>query len=358
MGIVYTCQRQGTQPGQGHGQGQRRCNFFLWASDAGIREKMVVLSNSRSETSSSFSSSSFDSVSSFPGRMLTGSMTTPTKCAGNANGNASGLLTPQTERKIRDCHRPVGSLSATSTPAKGAKARMMEEDVDGHDDHDENDDGDGIEGKTMSFLDRLRGVTGLGQDSPRKTPRTTTVSSPEKRKRVSDMDIQDEDDSDSLHTQQTQPLQRDPFLSSPPPSQTLSHSYSSSSSPWTRHPSYPSLPPSSAEICQSPIPTKYPRTSILSTTTDLFNNSPSQQQQQQQQQTSNLAGEAISLLEGQGVVIPRSTQEELVALLGRHENRVKGVVRGRDITRAALKRKEEEVERLERRVGELEDMLA
>lgn len=319
---------------------------------------MVVLSNSRSETS--FSSSLFDSNSSFSGRMSTESVTTPTKRAGNANGNASGLLTPQTERKIRDYYRPVGSLSATATPAKSAKARMMEEGVDGHD-GDDGGDGDGVgERKAMSFWDRLRGVTELGQDSPRETPRTTTVSSPGKRKRMSDMDIQYEDDGDGLQTQQTQPTQRDPFLSSPPRSQTLSLSNShssSSSSPWTRVPSYPSLPFSSAEICQSPTPTKYPRTSILSTT-DLFINTNPSQQQQQQQQTSNLAGEAISLLEGQGVVIPRSTQEELVALLDGHENWGRGVVRGRDITRAALKRKEEEVERLRGRIGELEDMLA
>ena len=67
-----------------------------------------------------------------------------------------------------------------------------------------------------------------------------------------------------------------------------------------------------------------------------------------------MAHQAITLLENKGVVIARSTQEELAALLNRHEMKMQGVIRGRDVTRMALRKREEEVEWLRERIDGLE----
>ena len=71
-------------------------------------------------------------------------------------------------------------------------------------------------------------------------------------------------------------------------------------------------------------------------------------------QPANLAHQAITLLENKGVVIARSTQEELAAVLNRHEMKMQGVIKGRDVTRMALKKREEEVQLLRERVDALE----
>jgi len=54
------------------------------------------------------------------------------------------------------------------------------------------------------------------------------------------------------------------------------------------------------------------------------------------------------------VIIPRSTREDLVALLNKFDLRMKGISRGRDISREVLKKKDEEIIRLNERVKSLE----
>lgn len=270
-----------------------------------------------------------------------------------------GLLTPQTEGRIYSDYghgyRVPGSypgsfevspgqrMSASTSASAKAKAQMMEEDEI---------DNPGIR-RVSSFTDRLRRASGGGheqqrqrqekldsffskQDSPRKTPRTANVTSPGKRKRGSD--IEDDDDDEALQTQrameQTTPTRKrlsDPLFSFSSPLQSLPQSQS-------------------FDICQTPTPTKY--TNPLTTTTSMIQSSPSNSQPGATATT--LAHQAITLLENKGVVIARSTQEELAALLNRHEMKMQGVIRGRDVSRMALKKREEEVEWLRERVDGLE----
>ena len=262
-------------------------------------------------------------------------------------GGGGGLLTPQTEegRRYSDhgySYRVPGSypgsfevsperrMSASTSANAKAKARMMEEDEI---------DNPGIR-RVSSFTDRLRRESGQRrrqeslesffsqQDSPRKTPRTKNVTSPGKRKRGSGVEDYDDEVLQTQQIQQETPERKrlsDPFFSFSSPLQSLPQSQS-------------------FDTCQTPTPTKY--TNPL--TTSMSTNSPSHSQ------PASLAHQAITLLENKGVVIARSTQEELAAVLNRHEMKMQGVIKGRDVTRMALKKREEEVELLRERVDALE----
>lgn len=354
--IVYTCQRRP--------QSNQNCGFFLWSSDAEIREKCVLFGGPTGEGEPSTPSSRVR-------------WTEP----GMQGGGGGGLLTPQTEgRRHSDYGYGYGSgyghgyrvpgsypgsfeaspgrrmsmsasVSASASASAKAKSRMMEEDEI---------DNPGIR-RVSSFTDRLRRASGQGQggqerqrqrqeklesffskqDSPRKTPRTAKVTSPGKRKRGSDIEDDDEDGVGEVFQtqrgmeQQTTPTRKrlsDPFFSFSSPLQSLPQSQS-------------------FDICQTPTPTKYTNPLTTSTTTSMIQSSPSQSQPAG---GANLAHEAITLLENKGVVIARSTQDELAALLNRHEMKMQGVIRGRDVTRMALRKREEEVEWLRERIDGLE----
>ncbi|BCR91345.1 uncharacterized protein ACHE_70188A [Aspergillus chevalieri] len=310
----WTCQ----QPQQNANQ---RCNFFLWANDAEVREKIVVLSNSKSETETSTTEAGMNGP------------TTPSKRSrmsfGDKGDNGNGLLTPQTERKIRDFFTPVSGT-------RSARMTMI-----GEDDTElfNNDDDDIGTGKGMSFMDRLKQVQSgnAGEESPRKALRTATTTSPGRRK------ISDIVDNERLQTQQglfgtpSQPQISPAQAQSFSPTQPLTQRSPSFS--WTPN----RAPPSSAEICTTPTPTKYK---------NVLTSSPSSSQTAQQR--SDLANQAIFLLESQYVIIPHSTQEDLVELLNKFDLRMKGISRGRDISREVLKKKEEEIMRLNERLKNLE----
>lgn len=243
---------------------------------------------------------------------------------GDKGDNGSGLLTPQTDRKVRDFFTPVSGT-------RSARMTMMEEDMPFEDD-------DIGTGKGMSFMDRLKQVQSVNsEESPRKALQTATNTSPGKRK------ISDTDDDERLQTQQG--LFGTPSQPQFSPRQAKSFS---PTQPLTQH--SPSIswapnraPPSSAELCTTPTPTKYK---------NVLGSSPSSSQTAQQ--PSDLANQAISLLESQYVIIPRSTQEDLIELLNKFDLRMKGISRGRDISREVLKKKDEEIMRLNEKVKNLE----
>lgn len=335
--VVWTCQRQ---------KGQ--CTFFLWKSDAEVREKTVTLNNENSEKVPSVSSG--------------GVFSTPSKRRSTlGNDEGKGLLTPQTERSGRDFYTPVSARTQRSTRTpKSTGARMMEEDealeqLGGDKEHSL--------GGVTSFQDRLRKAGGSEHmlqrnhdqgedpflssrlDPARKTPQAE-VTSPTKRKRVSGFF-----GGDGFQTQpETQAQSQAPTMRGSPRSSPYMHSQATQpltsplTSPWSKD----NNPPSSAEVCQTPTPTKYASRTILTGA------SPSLKPDDG---SVSLSAQAVALLERENVVIPRSTQEDLVALLDRHELRDKGIVRGRDISREALKKSEEENTRLRERIAYLEDQM-
>lgn len=92
--------------------------------------------------------------------------------------------------------------------------------------------------------------------------------------------------------------------------------------------------PSSAELCETPTPSRYHN--VLSTTSKM--------------DLSDLAKEVTTLLEKYEVVLPNRARDELVELLDRQDLKSKGIIRGRDMLRNSLKKKDEEIARLKERI--------
>ncbi|KMK60532.1 PX domain-containing protein [Aspergillus fumigatus Z5] len=254
----------------------KRCNFFLWQSDADAREKLTVLSNSRTEP---FSANN-----------------TPTK----PSVQGSGLLTPQTDTKVQDVRGM--SVNRTPTPSKSGKARMMMEDTD------EFSWDDSTDAEELTKLLEPPPQPDFGQEGPRKAPRTESFMSPGKRK-LSDIE------NDGRQS-----------------TATFTPTSIFSSRTQTR------LPPASAEVSMTPTPGRY--RNVLSTDArDDF---------------SELGLQALKILESHKVVVPKQAQDELLALLNKHDLKMKGIMRGRDISRIALKKHEETIMKLNERITSLE----
>ncbi|KAL2829745.1 hypothetical protein BDW59DRAFT_170405 [Aspergillus cavernicola] len=269
----YTCQKD-------H---QHRCKFFLWASDAESREKLALLSISRSEGG---------------GVEVTPRTPSPKTAAAQDTGagTGTGLLTPQTGR--RDITTNTHSESRfRKTPAQShqrrtpqsTKAYMMAEDTE------EFEWDDTVESEMEKLVDNssqpLRQPDfGFGA---RKTLRTETFTSPGKRKR-SDDDAGFDDGRSVTVTPGPEPgaMRSPPFL--------------------------------------TPTPTKYKNAAAGVGESPLAS-------------SDDTAGQVSSILEGHGVVVPRAAQEELRELFSRHEMKMKGVIRGRDISRVSLRKKDEQI---------------
>lgn len=250
-----------------------------------MREQAAVLANSRSELDPS---------------PLTPSRRTP----GRMN---NGLLTPQTERRFIDT--PQRNFKS---PPKTAKARMISEASDDFGWNDDSDDNDELvkalsssQTETESFISQPN----FHPKSPFKTPRTAKVTSPGKRKLA---EVTNDDSSSGQSAPQT------PFSS--------------------RSSRTEMFPPSSAELCMTPTPSKY--NDVLSADSKF--------------DISDLAISLLDILEKHSVVLPNKAQDEVVSLLNRQDLKTQGIIRGRDMTRLALKKKNDEIKKLQDRVSNLE----
>ncbi|KAI9374752.1 hypothetical protein BJX61DRAFT_257430 [Aspergillus egyptiacus] len=290
MGGVYTCSKD-------H---QHRCKFFLWASDAEAREKLALLSNSRSE-----------STGPGPGAASSTPQTPSSKT--RTASRSTGLLTPQTGHRDEHPNPHSGSESrfgrTRPSDAQSAKARMMAEDTDEFE-WDERIDSeverivDVNSGNGNSNSRALRQPDfGLG---PRKTPRTEKITSPGKRKRDDDDD--DDDGEEDGRSFTATPGSMAPPFQTPTP---------------TRYRN--AVPPASSAVGESPLAS-----------------------------SEDLAGQVSAILEGHGVSIPVPARRELRELFGRHEMKMKGIIRGRDISRVALQKKDEQIASLKERIAGLE----
>lgn len=224
-----------------------------------------------------------------------------------------GLPTPMTERKPRD-EQPTLKKFQTQTPSKiaSAKAQMMAEDTPGFDSgsesYDWDDDLDDEVEKVMQKEKPRQPDFGRDVDSPRKVPRTPGRSSPGKRK-LSEFEYK------------------------PPGDAAITPQLSFQSKT-------ESIPPS-AEVSMTPTPSRY--TNALSGDS--------------QEEFSEFAGSALKLLESHRVVLPRKAQNDLLSLLNSHDLKTKGIIRGRDISRLAIKKKDEQIMRLNERIQSLESQM-
>ncbi|KAL4974949.1 hypothetical protein BDW66DRAFT_160854 [Aspergillus desertorum] len=278
---VYTCQKD-------H---QHRCKFFLWASDAEAREKIALLSNSRTEAS--------------PSKSSPPSLTprTPSSKAVSAQQNPGVLLTPQTGQP------DYGGSRLNNTPATasaGAKTRMMVEDMD------EFDWNDGLKDEMEQVFESGQPLRQPEFGLPaRKARRTGNVTSPGKRKRSVD-----DEGAGKVGTMT-------------PSGPARGIEAGSQGTPFL-----------------TPTPARYRKVggamgveeSPLATSSDL-------------------AAQVSRILDSHGVDVAVAAREELMKLFTKQEMKMKGVMRGRDISRAALKEKEEQIVELNERIGMLESQL-
>ncbi|PYI01121.1 hypothetical protein BO78DRAFT_411711 [Aspergillus sclerotiicarbonarius CBS 121057] len=288
---VYTCQKPQAQ----------RCRFFLWASDAEVREKHAVLSNSHTEP-----------VSSTP--------ETPTK---KPRLSATGLLTPQTDRTVRygtTMGATPGGRVEFNTPPQSAKARMMSEDMDEFEWDDENDAAVGeilVQGGQQKQQSAPLRQPDFG---PPKTP-SGAASVPGKRK-FSDMD-----EKGSEKTVSFTPT-------------SLARSFTDRTVSFS---STASGPPSSMEFSGTPTPVRFRGVGPGVGGGD----SPGELKE-------SLTVTAVKILEKNQVVMPKQAKDELVDMLKGYELQMTGVIRGRDISRIALKKKDEQIKELNERIARLE----
>lgn len=107
-------------------------------------------------------------------------------------------------------------------------------------------------------------------------------------------------------------------------------------------------PPSSAEISTTPTLKRHRAGKVLG-------GSP---EKREQTAGLHLARSALAILDTHSAMLSPETLEELVELLDRYELQTQGVTRGRDVTREALKKKEDTIEHLNEQIevlkGELE----
>ncbi|RAK78654.1 uncharacterized protein BO72DRAFT_446868 [Aspergillus fijiensis CBS 313.89] len=306
----FQCKNHGTNHGRYfYTCENKKCDFFLWASDAELREKATVLSNSRSESDPATTQ-------------------TPTKRPRVFNG----LLTPQTEPRFHRRSPATGGGQQKQQQQqqlshmfpRSAKARMMSEDIDEF----EWDDDVGAEvGKLLDAKPIRQPNFGPPKAHQGPAPRAhqppLSLTSPMKRK-WSDT----EDDHESKLGRHT---------STASFAQVTSRSYTD------RVPSFSSAtaaPPSSMEISMSPTPTRFRDAMAGGDETPL--------------DASQLASQAVRILESHGVALPKQAQDELMSLLDKYDLKMMGIIRGRDISRVALKKKDEQIEQLNARLAKLE----
>lgn len=187
---------------------------------------------------------------------------------------------------------------------------MMAEDTDefGWDDDDDTEElAEALE--SSQATEPIMSQPNFHPDSPYKAARTPTMTSPGKRKLFEFAYDRTTNTSTSILT----PLSNRSTVSS-------------------------RFPPSSAEVCMTPTPSKYRDVLSADTKAD----------------SSNLAKEAIATLDKLDVVLPNRARDGLVELLNRQELRMTGIVRGRDIARASVKKKDGEIAQLKERISNLE----
>lgn len=277
----------------------KRCKFFLWDDDAQIREKHTLLSNSRSEP---------DTPKKTPSKSVqVGGLLTPGTGTSYGNGGGSTMRGAQTEPR----RRLDFSTQKQQTPTKVRKSSTLSSDEEAYswDESLDNEVGNLLGGSSSSTTTRPRQPI----FTPNKAPRTATNTSPGKRK-LDDVFNDDDDDKSP------------PYSESAPTTQS-----SSTTAPFSF---------SSVEVSATPTPRRFQ--DVLSAQGAASN------------QASDLELNILSILDRHDVVVPTTARDELVALVDQHHLKTQGIIRGRDISRMALKKKDEEIQALRERIERLE----
>ncbi|KAJ5902756.1 hypothetical protein N7495_003284 [Penicillium taxi] len=297
----YEVKKEGRNKGRFFYTCQKKgCTFWLWADEAIPRESNMNTANTTNDADNGSQN----------GRACAGWLpSTPTKYI---QPKITGLLTPQTERKAPS----TPANNEFKKPLLSAKARMMAEDTDDfgwNDDSDENDE-------LTNFL--FKSQVELKENGPLFSPKTPSClpETPSKAART---------------PQTTSPGKRKLSEFTEPGS--FANSSAVKGSP-ARSLFSSTFPPSSIEMCQTPTPSKYRDVLSCDSHTD----------------TSDLAEDAIAILEKHNVVLPNDARKDLVARLNKEKLKASGISRGRDLLREKSKKLELEITSLKETVVNLQ----
>ena len=314
----YTCQNQQAQ----------RCDFFLWDEDAKLREEGAVLNNSRTEPSARGVSAAQDGWD-----------------AGRGGGGSKGMFAGidsstarlskarvQEDDESTDDESTQVPPSSTKYAHSNVSKRKAEASLD--------DDDDELLPWPLTGQEEQELVDATDASAPPETPRkaaktgiyATPATTVEKKRTIPW--LQQSDDATFTPTTPTAaPTRQADYLDSP-------------SKPSTR-----ALPPIE-EQAYGPTPT------LQASTPGTQPKSPSPSTRHRDalanpaDSSSSLTSEALAALDA--ITIPPNVLGNLRSILSKHDLKTQGVVKGRDISRLALKAKEAKIVELQARIASLE----
>ena len=267
----------------------------------------------------------------------------------------TGLPTPRTSQRAWP---PTSGQRAMSDPfgtptKKGGSMTQQAPSTAGLFTDDEDDDNDSFgwdedleeEIGKLTQQDPVPAPRLTPPETPRKVPRTDTLTSPGKRK-LADM----QGDSEGSHRNTRA---KDSGSSFPLTPGTSSGPLRPPNFPTLHTPQTDSLKSNSSVGEATPTPARF-SSQDFSTPHGNTQNSSSSQQTPKSSSHCALATQAVTLLEAHKVQLNQAAKDDLRSLLDRHDLKAQGVTRGREITRIALQKKEEKVKELMGRIEALE----
>lgn len=311
----------------------KRCGFFLWATDAKIREEAAVLGNSRTE----------------PGAEAT------TKVGDGGRLRSAPTNAPQTPKKQMKITQPVTPASKTKTPASASRVPVQPKDATWSIPSPQQMRTPLSKEKTPARASAIPNSTSsrgmfaeesfewsssdeaqLADLADHVDPATTDDESPRKAAKRAE---------DSSPRKAAQTAQENPA----PPASQLSNSTETSAfaTPSTSRFS------GDASGLLSPAETPAGVRRVLFPEGEAKTDEP-QGKEGESEKPMSLALEVMSLLSPVKSAMPAETQQRLVALLNNHEFRARGTEKGRDLARAAIKAREGTITELRMRISSLE----
>lgn len=312
----YTCQNQQAQ----------RCDFFLWDEDAKLREEGAVLNNSRTEPSVRPTPGVQDGWDAGRSRGGAGGMFS----GANPFSVATGSKRQREEDESTEEGSPPPPCSTQHNTRNPPDNRL-----NGADEEDELLEWP-LTGQEEQDLVNAADSAAALPETPRKVAKTGVYATPSttiEKKRII------------------------PWLQTPQVEATAPTTPNTSKRRSEDEPASPSKPPTK---CLPPIPEQLnPKTpSLQAKDSDLQIKSPSPPTRHKDalanpaDSSSSLTSEALATL--RDLNIPQDVLSSLRGVLSKHDLKNQGVVKGRDISRVALKAKEAKIVELQARIASLE----
>jgi len=317
----YTCQNREPQ----------RCGFFLWEEDAKLREEGVVLNNSRSEPKSRQVPAAQDGWDA--GRSKGGMFAGVNPVAKETDR----VATMEDDESTED-ESPPPAYSSQRHKTSGAKRKAADAaNLDG--DHDSGDDELlpwPLTGQEEQDLIDVADSVASAPETPRKAAKTGVYATPAttvEKKRTLPW-LQDRmDDSSVSTTPSVLPVHEADYLKTP----SKRSANILAPIPEQPYPPTPTLQVMTRNTQATSSSTQGRYTDALSNPAD---------------STSSLTNEALAALSGTSV--PDDVLTALRGVLSKHDLKSQGVVKGREVSRLALKAKEAKIVELQARVASLE----